>query len=174
MLPTCIFRRIVLALAAAAVLSLSGCTSFQDYIHNGFKVGPNYCPPPAPVAHHWIDEVDIQATPGQDISCWWALFHDPTLDRLVVCAYRQNLTLREAAFRILQARATLGIAKGEIFPQTQNATGGYNRIANSQNTAQRASRRSFPRPVELRIQLGVGDRLLGTVASRHRLGGRPA
>ena len=46
------------------------------------------------------------------------------------------MTLREAAFRILQARATLGIAKGEIFPQTQNATGSYQRIANSQNTAQ--------------------------------------
>ena len=131
----CMFRRIVLAVSVAAVLSLCGCTSFHDYIHNGFKVGPNYCPPPAPVAKHWIDDVDVQATPGQDISCWWALFHDPTLDRLVVCAYRQNLTLREAAFRILQARATLGIARGEIFPQTQNATGSYQRIARSQNTA---------------------------------------
>jgi NodT family efflux transporter outer membrane factor (OMF) lipoprotein len=131
----CMFRRIVLALSVAAVLSLCGCTSFHDYIHNGFKVGPNYCPPPAPIAKHWIDDVDVQATPGQDISCWWALFHDPTLDRLVVCAYRQNLTLREASFRILQARATLGIARGEIFPQTQNATGNYQRTARSQNTA---------------------------------------
>ncbi len=126
--------RIVLTLAVLVVLSLSGCTSFEDYIHNGFKVGPNYCPPPAPVARHWIDEVDIQATPCQDISCWWALFHDATLDRLIVCSYRQNLTLREAAFRILQARATLGISKGEIFPQTQTATGGYQRLSQSQNT----------------------------------------
>jgi NodT family efflux transporter outer membrane factor (OMF) lipoprotein len=132
----CMFRRIVLALSVGAVFSLCGCTSFQEYVRNGFKVGPNYCPPPAPVARHWIDGVDIQATPGQDISCWWALFHDPTLDRLVVCAYRQNLTLREATFRILQARATLGIARGEIFPQTQNATGSYQRNARSQNTVQ--------------------------------------
>ena len=60
---------------------------------------------------------------------WWTVFHDPTLDRLIVCAYRQNLTLREASFRVLQARALLGIARGEIFPQTQNAAGGFQRIA---------------------------------------------
>ena len=53
-------------------------------------------------------------------------------------AYRQNLTLREAAFRILQARATLGIVRGELFPQTQNATGNYLRNARSQNSAQGA------------------------------------
>ncbi|MFZ1937346.1 MAG: TolC family protein [Thermoguttaceae bacterium] len=135
MFATCMFRRMILALSVGAVVSLSGCTSLQDYICNGFKVGPNYCPPPAPVAKHWIDQIDIHATPGQDISCWWALFHDPTLDRLVVCAYRQNLTLREAAFRILQARATLGIVRGDLFPQTQNATGSYQRNARSQNTA---------------------------------------
>ena len=108
----------------------------RDYVHNGFKVGPNYCPPPAPVAKHWIDQADIHVAEGQDLSRWWTVFHDPTLDRLILCAYRQNLTLREAGFRILQARALLGIAKGEIFPQTQNATGSYQRIAQSQNTAQ--------------------------------------
>ena len=128
--------RIVLALSAGAVLSLAGCTSFSDYVHHGFKVGPNYCPPPAPVAKHWIDQADIHVADDQDLSRWWTVFHDPTLDRLILCAYRQNLTLREAGFRILQARAIAGIARGEIFPQTQNATGSYQRIAQSQNMPQ--------------------------------------
>ena len=136
MFRTCTLGRIVLALWAAAAFSSAGCTSLRDYVHNGFKVGPNYCPPPAPVAKHWIDQADIQVAEGQDLSQWWTVFNDPTLDRLILCAYRQNLTLREAGFRILQARALLGIAKGEIFPQTQNATGSYQRIALSQNTAQ--------------------------------------
>ena len=36
-------------MAAAALGSLlAGCTSLHDYIHNGFKVGPNYCPPDSP------------------------------------------------------------------------------------------------------------------------------
>ncbi len=136
MFQTCILRRIVLALSAGAVFSLAGCTSLCNYVHNGFKVGPNYCPPPAPVAKHWIDQADIHVADGQDLSRWWTVFHDPTLDRLILCAYRQNLTLREASFRILQARALLGIARGEIFPQTQNAAGSFQRIAQSRNTGQ--------------------------------------
>jgi NodT family efflux transporter outer membrane factor (OMF) lipoprotein len=117
------------------MLSLAGCTSLCDYVHNGFKVGPNYRQPLAPVAKHWIDQADIHVANCQDLGRWWTVFHDPTLDRLVVCAYGQNLTLREAGFRVLQARALLGVAKGEIFPQTQNATGSYQRIAQTQNTA---------------------------------------
>ena len=55
------------------------------------------------------------------------MFGDPKLNELTVCAYRQNLSLKEAGFRILQARASRQIAVGDIFPQTQNAQGGYTR-----------------------------------------------
>jgi NodT family efflux transporter outer membrane factor (OMF) lipoprotein len=48
-------------------------------------------------------------------------------------ASRQNLTLREAGFRILQSRAQLGIAVGEFFPQQQNATGSYTRFGVADN-----------------------------------------
>ena len=34
---------------------LAGCTSTREYFANGFKVGPNYCRPAAPVADQWID-----------------------------------------------------------------------------------------------------------------------
>ena len=47
-------------------------------------------------------------------------------------AAAQNLTLREAGFRILEARAQLGVAAGSLLPQTQNAAGGYMREAASQ------------------------------------------
>ncbi len=50
-------------------------------------------------------------------------------------AYGQNLTLKEAGFRVLQARAQLDISIGNIFPQTQTADGGYTRNALSRNTA---------------------------------------
>ena len=53
-------RWIVLATAAGLAISLTGCTSFHDYIHNGLKVGPNYCQPDAPVADHWIDAAQVQ------------------------------------------------------------------------------------------------------------------
>src|SRR5208283_1482987 len=70
----------VAALAGAALVN-SGCitTGLMDYVHNGFKVGPNYCRPPAPVAEEWIEGKDPRAngTPPRD-GDWWEVFQDPT------------------------------------------------------------------------------------------------
>ncbi len=85
-------------------ISACGCTGPSEYIHNGFKVGPNYCPPGAPVADAWIDAADKRVrSDSDDLSQWWRVFNDPQLDALIHDAYRQNLTLREAGFRVLAA-----------------------------------------------------------------------
>jgi len=113
-----------------------GCTGPSEYIHNGFKVGPNYCPPGAPVAQSWIDAADKRVrTESDDLSQWWRIFSDPVLDGLVRDAYQQNLTLREAGFRVLAARAQLGVAIGNLFPQSQYAYGNYSRTTLSTETA---------------------------------------
>jgi NodT family efflux transporter outer membrane factor (OMF) lipoprotein len=117
---------------------LVGCTSFSEYVHNGFKVGPNYGRPPAPVEPDWIDAADKRLREDDtDISQWWTVFNDPVLNGLVQNAYQQNLTLREAGFRVLAARAQLGIAVGEFFPQEQFNEGGYSNNALSLNAANR-------------------------------------
>ncbi len=54
---------------------------------------------------------------------WWKAFNDPKLDRLIDTAYRENLNLRLAGVRVLEARAQLGIATGQLYPQSQQATG---------------------------------------------------
>jgi NodT family efflux transporter outer membrane factor (OMF) lipoprotein len=114
----------------AAALCLGGCPSFSDYFRHGCKVGPEYSPAKAAVAPQWIDAADPRVrSHAADLSRWWRVFNDPTLDDLVAHAYNQNLNLQEYATRILQARAQLGIAKGEVFPQAQNASGGYSREA---------------------------------------------
>jgi NodT family efflux transporter outer membrane factor (OMF) lipoprotein len=124
------------AASLIAVLSLGGCTSPREYVHNGFKVGPNYCTPGAQVADTWIDAADKRVrTESEDISRWWQVFNDPVLDGLVYDAYHQNLTLREAGFRVLEARAQLAISIGNIFPQTQTASGSFSRNAASAETA---------------------------------------
>src|SRR5262249_13892469 len=93
----------------------AGCTPFWGYIQNGFKVGPNYGRPSSPVAEDWIDSNDVRVRKDEEEpNHWWSVFHDPVLEALVGNAYLQNLTLREAGFRVLQARAQLGIAVGEI------------------------------------------------------------
>lgn len=114
---------------------LAGCTSTREYFANGFKVGPNYCRPAAPVADQWIDSDDAALdTSRTDDADWWRVFNDPVLDALVLSAYEQNLTLRIAGLRILEARAQRAIAAGDLFPQQQQAFGDYTRIGISQNS----------------------------------------
>ena len=62
-------------------LLLGGCTSFHDYVQNGYKVGPNYCKPAAPVAEHWIDAPEFNSALRDDLSQWWTVFKDPVLQR---------------------------------------------------------------------------------------------
>ena len=123
-------------LAATAIFGLGGCTSLGDYVHNGFKVGPNYSPACAEVARNWIDANDLRVrNQRDDLSKWWTVFNDPRLDSLICFAYQQNLSLRVAADRVLESRAQLAIDTGNLFPQTQAAGGGYSNIATSQNIA---------------------------------------
>jgi len=118
------------ALAVLFLVLSTGCTSWREYLQNGFKVGPNYQRPGAYVAEHWIDAVDLRTEENPEIlKCWWVVFGDRKLNELVSSAYRQNLSLRQAGLRILQARASRAIAVGEIFPQRQTASGSYTRNA---------------------------------------------
>jgi NodT family efflux transporter outer membrane factor (OMF) lipoprotein len=125
-----------LAIFFTAVVMASGCTSWREYVHNGFKVGPNYCKPPAPVAKDWIDANDqrVRIT-SEDLSKWWTVFNDPVLDSLICDAYRQNLSLRVAGMRVLEARAQLAIDTGNLLPQTQASTGDFKWNGLSRETA---------------------------------------
>jgi NodT family efflux transporter outer membrane factor (OMF) lipoprotein len=88
------------------------------------------------VAAAWIDYADPRVrSEEQQLSAWWKIFNDPILDYLIHTAYQQNLTLRVAGTRILEARAQLGIARGEFFPQDQNVFAEYDRIKLSQEVA---------------------------------------
>jgi NodT family efflux transporter outer membrane factor (OMF) lipoprotein len=113
-----------------------GCTSWREYIDNGFKVGPNYQKPPAPVARDWIDANDRRVrTASDNLSEWWKIFDDPVLNSLICDAYRQNLSLRVAGMRVLEARAQLAIDTGNLLPQTQTSTGDFRWNGLSDKTA---------------------------------------
>jgi NodT family efflux transporter outer membrane factor (OMF) lipoprotein len=141
--PTRYERRFAFAFLSCIMVSvlLSGCChlpggSCRDWWRNGFKVGPNHCPPAAPVTSQWIDYDDPRVkSEEQQLSDWWTVFNDPTLNSLIQTAYQQNLTLRAAGARILEARALRGIAVGNLFPQEQFAFGEYSRIKVSENIA---------------------------------------
>lgn len=87
-------------------------------------VGPDYIPPAAPATDKFLGAGNHSIKTGhQDYRDWWRGFHDPTLNQLIQSAYEQNLTLLSAGTRVLQARATLGIAVGLFYPQVQQGTG---------------------------------------------------
>ncbi len=117
------FRRASNRLARAAkhasligLVALSGCA-----------VGPDFKKPVAPVASKWLESRDpTVVSRRQEYVDWWSVFNDKTLNRLIETAFDQNLTLRMAGVRVLEARATLGIAVGEFYPQQQQALGELN------------------------------------------------
>src|SRR5215813_1404350 len=130
-----LWTRIRLASLGLA-LSACGCTPLTEFVRNGFKVGPNYQRPPAPLAPAWIDAANpqVKSVPA-DYSAWWSVFADPVLDDLVRIAYAQNVNLRVAGTRVLEARAQRAIAVGTLFPQSQTKNGAFTHIQESGNTA---------------------------------------
>jgi NodT family efflux transporter outer membrane factor (OMF) lipoprotein len=112
--------------AACVLLAACGCTGPRRWIANGLKVGPEYRKPCVKLAEDWIDADDRRVLRDPvDHVAWWASFNDPKLNQLVACAYRQNLTLREAGARITEARALRAIAAGSFFPQQQDVSARY-------------------------------------------------
>jgi NodT family efflux transporter outer membrane factor (OMF) lipoprotein len=111
-----------------SVVCLTGCT----------MVGPDYRRPSAGLSDHWLEAGDPRVkTESAGYREWWKAFNDPVLDHLIQTAYHQNLSLRAAGVRVLQARAQLGIAIGEFFPQVQQGSGAfnYNRISQRSPTS---------------------------------------
>ncbi len=108
--------------SAAAATYLVGCG--LGLLFAGCAVGPDFAPPPAPVAEAWLESKSKAVeTKRQNYREWWKVFRDPVLDRVIETAHDQNLTLLAAGTRVLQARAMLGIAIGELYPQQQQAIG---------------------------------------------------
>ena len=108
-----------------AALTLTGCL-----------VGPNYKKPVLKVNNTWgVTGPQISAQPPSD-SAWWKTFNDPTLEQLIQLAYSQNLTLQVAGLRIMEARAALGIAVGNQYPQNE-VSASVSRVGLSNNTVNR-------------------------------------
>ena len=110
----------------------------------GCAVGPDFKRPEAPMPEQWLEE-DAEALKRDrtDYSQWWTVFDDPVLDNLIEKAYQQNVDLQIAGIRIYEARAQLGIAVGNLYPQSQAAFGDYTANRQSENTPSPVIDRDF-------------------------------
>lgn len=105
-------RHSYVALIAAA-LSLAGCA-----------VGPNYNRPPVAVPSSFRAPAPLPETQAASLADlkWFEVFRDEQLQHLIHEALVHNYDLRDAAARVEQARANLGIARSNQLPQF-NASG---------------------------------------------------
>lgn len=109
-------------------------------------IGPDYERPLTAIADGWLAaETAGIAREAEPIGPWWEAFGDPVLSELIVAAYRGNPTLEAAGVRVLEAQARRGIAVGGLFPQTQEAVGGYTRVLQSANGPVTPDDRGFDR-----------------------------
>ncbi|HRU06608.1 MAG TPA: efflux transporter outer membrane subunit [Candidatus Brocadiia bacterium] len=111
-------------LAAVVALALPSC-----------KAGPDYQPPDVAAPADWGQtDPSLRREPAQ-LAQWWQALKDRALDQLIASAYSQNLSLRVVGLRVLEARASRGVAAGDFFPQMQALTAGYERTLMSRKTA---------------------------------------
>ena len=113
------------AVLGFSLFGLCGCTDFSEFVHNGFKVGPNYRHPDAKMPEKWIDEGNPKVVSGNpNLADWWEVFDDPVLSKLVQNAYADNLTLRQARLQISVSGIQQQIAVSELLPQGQSLVAG--------------------------------------------------
>jgi NodT family efflux transporter outer membrane factor (OMF) lipoprotein len=93
------------------VASVSGC-----------EVGPNYHRPSSRLIGSYTPSTQRAA----DVTRYWEVFKDPTLDSLVDRAAESNLDLQLAEARVRQSRALRDYANGGFFP-TVDADASYSR-----------------------------------------------
>lgn len=68
-----------------------------------------------------------------NLARWWTTFHDATLDSLIDRAIANNLDLKIATARVLEARALRGAADAGLYPSV-DAAGSYSRFRSSSTT----------------------------------------
>ena len=117
-------------LVAAAALALAGCS-----------FAPKYQRPDAGVPQEFRLAKPGEATSIADLA-WWQVFKDPVLQELIREALVANQDLALATARVAEARALVGVAKADLYPQiSAQATGGYGQPI-SDNAAETLTQRN--------------------------------
>jgi NodT family efflux transporter outer membrane factor (OMF) lipoprotein len=118
----------LIAIAAAALLSLIGCAA----------VGPDYAPPASSAPVVWHTELReglaAEAMDPQLLARWWTTLDDPLLAGLIEQAVNNNLDLQQVGARVREARARRGISRAGLFPAV-DATGSETRSKGSESSS---------------------------------------
>jgi multidrug efflux system outer membrane protein len=95
----------------------------------GLEVGPDYKRPEVRPVEQYRSQVGASEANSLADSAWWRVFNDPALQSLIVTALEHNYDLALAADRVEQARALVGVAASQLYPQI-----GYQAFAGREKT----------------------------------------
>ena len=154
---------IKLSILVVSLVLLFGCT-----------VGPDYEVPELEqqVPDAWKSAVAEEINEvGSPLETWWTVLNDPKLVELIHEARTENLSLQTAAARVQEARARLGIATGQYYPDVA-LDGSYARQDLSENSSLFVPPGGF-QPFDL-YNLGVGFNWEIDVFGRLRRGAESA
>src|SRR6266853_1825868 len=93
--------------APLAALLLAGCTVGPNYHRPAIKTPDSFRAPTQATASDPTSLADLK---------WWEVFQDEKLQQLEREALAQNYDLRDAAARIEEAAASLGITRSDQLP----------------------------------------------------------
>ena len=127
------------------VVCAAGCSQLRHWKSNGYKVGPNYFRPSAEVNPDWranepgeeaafVTSVTSSSSANHINTRWWESFNDPVLTELIEEASQNNQDVKTALHRVLKARFQRRATAGTLFPQSQTASGAFNRNQSSLNS----------------------------------------
>jgi multidrug efflux system outer membrane protein len=125
-------RRLGLVLLAA--IAIAGCSPAAE--PQGFwgklwslEVGPDYQRPPLKTPEDFRSQIGPSEAASIADQPWWKVFNDRQLQDLIATALTNNYDLQVAAARVEQARALVGVAASELYPQI-----GYQGFAGREKT----------------------------------------
>ena len=94
-------------------------------LSTGCMVGPRYSRPAVITPPGFVNAAEASAVLPLE-TLWWKTFHDAELDSLIARGIGANLDLEQASARVAQARASAGVARSQLAPDS-NLTGGATR-----------------------------------------------
>jgi multidrug efflux system outer membrane protein len=114
-------------------------------------IGPDYEQPEIVTADQWHQQLVEGMDSGEaEFQTWWEALNDPQLNSLIARASEDSLDIRIAIARIDEARASLGIAAGQRYPDV-NGSGSAQR----QSTNIGVSGPSQQRPINNFSSVGI-------------------
>ncbi|MFK7839774.1 MAG: efflux transporter outer membrane subunit [Bdellovibrionales bacterium] len=138
------------------------------FVLSGCALGPDFLRPfnaASDGERTFLNDVySVDGGDTQDISLWWERIDDPIFNEYVSRLLRQNLQLKQAAERIVQAQARANISRGGFFPSIGTATSGSRSFTNNfGNFSSVNSDRTFTESFDASLEVSWALDLFGRV-----------